>query len=110
MKKYFIMGLVLLPLIGIAQNLKIDPPAPGLGTDAWEFIDIIIQIITWFVVPVIALVIIYSGYEMATAQGDTKKIESGKKRLYGAIIGLIVILVSGYVIDIIKNTGEVILN
>lgn len=104
MKKYFLAFLFSIPTLAFAQ--KIQNPAPGLGSDAWDFIHTIIQILKWIVIPIIAFVIIHSGFKMATAQGDMKKIDEGKKTLLGAIIGLAVLLSADAITNIVRNTGE----
>ncbi len=109
MRKYIFAILLIVPIFAIAETIKFKSPAPGLGSTPWDFIHLIIQISMWFVIPVISAVIIYSGYEIATAKGDMTQITKGKKRLYGAIIGLIVILLADYVVEAIKDTGEKIL-
>lgn len=104
MRKYIITIFLAMPTLAFAQMLK--NPAPGVGNDAWDFIHAMIAILKWVVIPIVAFVIIHSGFTMATAQGDMKKIEQGKKQLVGAIIGLAVILSADFVTNIVRNTGE----
>lgn len=109
MKKILIYTLVTLPYIALAQGLKIDSPTPGLGSNAWDFIAIVIKILTWFVIPAITVVIIWAGFNMATAGGDTKKIKASKDMLLGAIIGAVVLFSAQMIVDIVRKTGEDIL-
>ncbi len=51
------------------------------------------------------LLIVFAGFGMiqAAGSGDTKQMESGKKAITGAVIGLIVILGSFWIIQIIET-------
>lgn len=112
MRKYLISFFLILPMIVFADeftNPKISNPAPAVGTDAWEFIDLIIQILNWFIIPAITITLIYTGYLFATASGDTKKIDKAKGYLLGAIIGAVVVFSAEMIVDVVRNTGENIL-
>lgn len=106
MKKYIYLVLLSLPTLALAQQAKIVNPAPGLGSSAWDVINVIIQISKWFVIPAITIIIIYSGFEMATASGDIKKIDTAKKRLLGAVIGAAVLFGAEAIVNIVRQTGE----
>ncbi len=106
MRKYLLLALLAVPSIVLAQDIKITSPTPGLGTDAWDFIKIIIQILTYFVVPAIAVLIIWAGFNMATAGGDPTKIKNSRNALLSAVIGAIVLFGAQMVVDLVKNTGD----
>lgn len=98
-----------MPVFAFAQDVKFQNPAPGAGLTVWDFIDLLLQISRWVVVPGIALVIIYSGFEMATARGDVAQITSARKRLLGAIIGALVVFSGEAIVYMVRGTGEAIL-
>ncbi len=104
-----ILLFLFVPVVLFAEQVKLRSPAPGIGTNEWDFINFLLLLARWFITPVITLIIIYAGFELATAKGDTKKIDAGKKRLLGAVIGAAVLFGSQIVIDIIRNTGKAIL-
>jgi hypothetical protein len=75
----------------------------------WDFIDFLLLLSRWVVVPAIAIVIIYSGFEMATARGDVRQIDTAKQRLLGAVIGAAVVFSAETIIHIARGTGNAIL-
>ena len=110
MRKYLLTLLLIIPTFAFAQNIKLANPAGGMGNTAWDFIHTIITILKWFVIPAIAIMIIFAGFKMATAGGDTKQITEGKKILIGAIIGSIVLFSADIIVNIVRHTGESLLN
>jgi hypothetical protein len=90
-------------------------PAPGLFSTSFckddakcEFADILSSVIQLFLglCGLIALgYIILGGYELITAQGNDKSVESGKKTLTNAIIGLVIIILSYVIVSIVINAA-----
>ncbi|HXK38083.1 MAG TPA: hypothetical protein VJ579_03375 [Candidatus Paceibacterota bacterium] len=108
MRRYILPLLIALPLVAFAQ-VKLQNPAPGTGLTMWDFIDFLLVVSRWVVVPTIAIVIIYSGFEMATAKGDSAQIKTAKERLLGAIIAAAVVFSAETIIFIARGTAENIL-
>lgn len=51
---------------------------------------------------IVALIfIIYSGFKLVTSGGDQKKVEGARKTLTWAIIGLVLILLSFFIVNIV---------
>jgi len=48
-----------------------------------------------------AIVIIYGGVLYSTSQGDAGKITVAKEYIFGAIIGLVILLSAGYIVSLI---------
>ncbi len=109
MRRHLLVLLLALPLAAFAADGRLSNPAPGAGLTMWDFIDFILMISRWVVVPAIALVIIYSGFEMATARGDTNQIKTAKQRLLGAVIGAAVVFSAETIIYVARGTGTAIL-
>lgn len=109
MRPYILALVCALPLAALADNVKLSNPAPGAGMTMWDFIDFILQVSRWVVVPAIAVVIIYSGFEMVTAKGDMKQIDSAKQRLLGAVIGAAVVFAAETIVAVARGTGQAIL-
>lgn len=105
MRRYIITALLLAPLAGFAQT-KLTNPAPGAGVSMWDYIDFLLLVSRWVVVPAIAIVIIYSGFEMTTARGDTAQITTAKQRLLGAVIAAAVVFSAEGIIYIARGTVE----
>lgn len=84
-------------------------PAPGeipIDTGVSEstsLIDTVSTIIRWllgFVGIVVFIIMLFAGFEYATAGGDQGKAESAQKRITNAIIGLIII----FFVFVVSNT------
>jgi hypothetical protein len=108
MRRYILPLLIAFPIVVFAQD-KLQPPAPGAGLTMWDFIDFLLTVSRWVVVPAIAIVIIYSGFEMTTARGDTAQITTAKQRLLGAIIAAAVVFSAETIIYVARNTARNIL-
>ena len=75
------------------------PPAGALptGTDLYSggtLIDTVSLVINWalgFLGIVILLIMLFAGFQYATAGGDEKKTEDARKMIINAVIGLIII-------------------
>lgn len=48
-----------------------------------------------------AVVIIYGGVMYSTSQGDPGKIAVAKEYIFGAIIGLVILLSAGYIVSLV---------
>lgn len=82
-------------------------PIPGYDGPTLECIFPLIQvIINWlltFAGVVAVILIIISGIRLITSGGDPKRVEAGKKTFTYAIIGLLIILFSFLIINIIAD-------
>ena len=75
----------------------ISDPEGFLSTTAQSIINILL--IAAGVVAAIA--IIYGGVSMMTAAGDPGKITKGKKAIFGGVIGLIIVLLAGAIVNFV---------
>jgi glucose uptake protein GlcU len=113
-KKLIIIGfwaVVLLTqfaTVAYALDSKIYPDNPGLPgsqqSDAKGLVGNIINIILPVVGIVAVLFIIIGGFQLITSRGNEEQAESGKKTLTNAIIGLVVILLSYVIVNVIINS------
>ena len=66
--------------------------------------------LTWGMSIVAILVLIYGGFLYITAGGEAEKAEKGKKAIIGAVIGIIIIMLSYTVFNVsigaLKKSGE----
>jgi hypothetical protein len=96
----FLVGL-LVPVAVKAQDLSLGLELTGsTGLGSRDLRDIVvagIQIVLGLLGLIALVIVIYAGYMVLTANGDVKKIETGKKILIGGGIGLAIIL-SAYAI------------
>jgi hypothetical protein len=108
MRRYILPVILALPLVAFAQ-VKLQNPAPGAGLTMWDFIDFLLVVSRWVVVPAIAIVIIYSGFEMTTARGDSAQIKTARERLLGAVIAAAVVFSAETIIFLIRGTANSVL-
>lgn len=59
-----------------------------------QFLDLLLQIMITVAIPLVSILIIYTGYLFATAKGDMKKIEKYRDMLLYIVIGLAILLMS----------------
>lgn len=77
---------------------------PLQSKDILQFLGKIVDIIIIFALPIIVLFIMYGGFLLVTARGDTSKIEDGKKALLWAIVGGVIILGANALVTVISGT------
>lgn len=68
-----------------------------LSTTAQNIINVLLAVAG--VVAVVA--IIYGGVSMMTAAGDPAKITKGKKSIFGGIIGLVLVILAGVIVNFV---------
>ncbi len=96
----FILALSFVPSLALAQcDSPSDPlgvgcgAASGLGSTDIRFIVARIIEASLGILGMLAIVlIVYAGYTWMTAAGNEDKVETAKKTLYAAVIGLVIIL------------------
>lgn len=48
---------------------------------------------------------VYAGFQIATSNGDGGKVDEGKKRFIGSAIGLMMLILSGVIMNFINPDG-----
>ena len=76
---------------------KTDKPEKFLSDTAQTIINVLL--IAAGIVAVVA--IIYGGVSMMTAAGDPGKITKGKKAVFGGVIGLLIVLLAGAIVNFV---------
>jgi len=76
---------------------KLNDPETFLSDTAQTIINILL--VAAGIVAVIA--IIYGGVSMMTAAGDPGKITKGKKAVFGGVIGLLIVLLAGAIVNFV---------
>lgn len=105
---YIIIYIYFIPLKTLADcNPEIDICPPTQATTFGQFIDKVLHVAQIIGIPLVAVMIIYSGFLFATAGGKEKQLETAKKTFYWAVIGAAIIIgagvISGAVQDFAKN-------
>ncbi len=73
------------------------------SNDLFHFIAALIQILLLFAGAIAVVFVIIGGYYYITAQGNEEQVEKGKKTLINAIIGIVVVILSYAIINVISN-------
>lgn len=69
-----------------------------------EFLLKIIDILLVFALPITVLFIMYGGFMLVTAQGESGKLEKGRNAILWAVIGGVIALGAKVIIDVIQKT------
>jgi hypothetical protein len=92
-------------------QLKDLTPSPNITTFA-DIVNVVVKN-AFMLAGLLSFVILVFGrfsVIMGAGAGDTKKLEQGKKAITGAVVGLIIVVVSVWIIQILeKLTGQSIL-
>lgn len=95
----FLLICFIVPLA--AEALQIQNPLKH--NTFWDLLKAVIGFLMWVAIPITAIVIVISGYYFVTSMGDPVKVTTAKKMVIYALVGLIIILCSWSIIQIIKN-------
>ncbi|MFQ6049549.1 MAG: hypothetical protein ACE5J0_00695 [Candidatus Paceibacterales bacterium] len=93
------------PAAGVACNLETDP-----GCALCCVLDAVYTVTDWiflFLIAVVALLVIWGGFTIATAAGAPEKVESGRNYILYAMIGLAVALLSKAIPALVKTLVRV---
>ena len=105
--------LMLVPVVAFAADLPEAGALPensGLPeTDLPSFIGTIIQWILGIIGVILIALFVYGGFTYATSAGSQDKIDTGKKIMMYAIIGIVIIVIAfvltDYIISALLATG-----
>lgn len=109
LKVLFVVVLLAVPLLSLAQAINILPKDPGLpGSESADLRATIILIIQQWLLPfagtIAVLFIIIGGFQYMFAGASPDLAKKGKETLVNAIIGLVIIILSFVIITVVVNT------
>ena len=91
-------------------NLQDLSPTPGITTFG-QIVSVVIKNAFVLAGIISFILLIFGGFNVIVAAGDSKKAQQGKTAITGAVIGLLVVFGSFWIIQIIEViTGRPILN
>ncbi len=79
---------------------------PLKAKDLMGFLLDILDVLLTFALPIIIFFIMYGGFKLVTARGETEQISQGRAAITWAVIGGVIVLGAEIVIDVIKGTVE----
>ena len=84
------------------STITITPPiaATNFGVVSGKIIDAMMVI----AIPIVAIMVLYGGFQIMTAGGDPEKFTKGRKTILYAAVGFVVVLVAKSVSLIVQNT------
>jgi hypothetical protein len=81
-------------------------PTPLVGT-LYEFVVAVLSIVIKIGIPVVVILLIWTGYLFVTAQGDPAGLKTAKKALFGSVVGATILLCAVLIATVIRATiGE----
>ncbi|MBP6913118.1 MAG: hypothetical protein KBC00_00720 [Candidatus Levybacteria bacterium] len=94
------------------KKIEGDPNGTGVATLScvWVVLQNVINAALILSGVVAVFLIIYSGYQYVTSSGDKEKVDNARKRLTYAIIGLVIIMLSFVMINLLSQFTGVGLN
>lgn len=91
------------PNIGVSGPKLTNP----IGTDSlFQFLEFIIDALIKIAVPVASIVIMFAGFKFVMARGNSSELDKAKELLWGALIGIALILISKVLITVLQTTIE----
>lgn len=87
---------------GVSETITFPNPSPY--DTVMEILEAILRALVSILIPIITVMIVYSGYLFVTAGGNEKKLEDAKKMLLGVVIGAALILGAWVLAQAIANT------
>jgi len=99
--KFLFLFLTLLPTLTLAADITLTNPIEQDTFD--EFINAIIDVIFNLLLALMPIIIIIGAYFFITAGDDLKKVETGKKIIFYAIVGFIIVLAAKGLVTLLKN-------
>lgn len=82
-------------------TINIQDPLNGKGFQ--DVAGAIANFLRTLAIPIVAVMVIWGGFQIMTAGGDTSKVKQGRETITYAVIGLAVVLGGQLIIDIIKE-------
>jgi len=102
---FFVWYFVLFGIVGTAQAVEVlQNPLKFDRLD--QLVAAVLQIVVMVSLPIISLIIVYSGFLFLTAQGNPKKLEGARDNIMYALIGAILVLGAWALAELLANTIE----
>ena len=76
-------------------------PTGGLQTDGTSAIHLALNLAFLAAIILTFLLLLWGGFQWITSAGDKSKIQAARKRIYFAVIGLVVVFLSIFIISVI---------
>lgn len=103
--KFFLLALIVLSLPMVVFGAEsIDIGNPLKTTDVKELLNNIIDAMLQIVGVIAVAMIVYGGVQYMISGGEEKKLESAKKTITYAVVGLVVVILAGAIINFILET------
>lgn len=91
-------------MIAFAQSLG--PPDPPGTVSLYEFIQIILAVVTKLAIPILVVLIVYWGFRLITASGNEEGLAEAKHSLVKTLMIVLVFLALAVLATIIYNAGK----
>lgn len=88
----------------VKPGLQITLTNPLKSNTLEDFVQIVLSVILKFLIPILAILFIYTGFKLVMARGEPKALETAKKDFFNLVIGAVLILGAWTFGSIIMNT------
>ena len=102
--KAFVWSILNLGVLGMERAYAQALTNPLVADSLVELLEEFVRVVVMIAIPVAAVFIIYAGFLFVTAGGNETKIASAKKTFFWTIIGVIILLGAGIIIQVITET------
>jgi len=107
MLKYLLTSLlVFLSTFSIAVAEARLPNPVARIMEPGDLIDILVAIFQFLGGPIVVIGLMYAGYTLVSAQGETNKIEEGRRALLWVIVGAAIILGATVLKEVVSGTVD----
>jgi len=105
----FLVGFILLPETSSAANLQLNLDYPSFGGYDLNSNQDLNELVAWFYYFIVAIsgiaaffALIVGGFEWMTSAGNPSRVSSAKERMSSAMLGLVIILASYLILQVIN--------
>lgn len=85
-------------------GLQITLTNPLKSNDLESFVSRVVAVLLRFLIPILAILFIYTGFQIVTSKGDKAQLEKAKQRFFNLVIGATLILGAWTFGNVIMNT------
>lgn len=88
-----------------AADAGLDIPGSGIAQGQYSWSSYILSIYRFSIKlgsSLVVLMIIFGAYKIITSQGDTKKVTEGKDMVLGSILGFVLLMVIGIILNFLN--------
>lgn len=99
-----ILSLLVIPAITLANGVSFNIPNPLKASSFEQLARDVLDAVIQFGIPVLVVMIIYTGFKFVSAQGNESKLTEAKNALLWTFVGSAIVLGAFVILTVIENT------